>query len=284
MSALRDGEQPGDWRAVGDGVYVCVAEPCAVNVGLVVGSRAALLVDTGSTPEQGRALRTAVSQVTDQPLTTVVLTHWHYDHAFGLAAFPDLDTIAHESVPARLQSPEAAVEAARLGFSAAELALPRRELVVAAAVDLGDRRVEVAHLGQGHTDGDLVVVVPDADLVFVGDLLESAGPPSFGDDCYPEEWGVTLDGVIGLMTAGTRAVPGHGDPVDRLFAFGQRGEVAGVAGEIRRLVESGVPEAEAVARGNWPYPEPVVARGVARGYRALAASGVKGTRPTLPLA
>ena len=272
------------WRELAPGVFVCVAQPEAVNLGLVVGAERALVVDTGSTPAQGRQLRVAVRSVTELPLAAAVITHGHYDHAFGLAAFADLTTIAHESVTARLQSPEAAREATRLGLDPAELALPNRELVVAAALDLGGRRVELAHLGAGHTAGDLVVVVGDADLLFVGDLLESAGPPSFGDDCYPDEWGTTLDGVIGLMTATTRAVPGHGEPVDRLFAFAQRGEVAGVAGEIRRLYESGVPEAEALALGAWPFPAEHLAHGVARGYGALRAAGVRPARPTLPLA
>lgn len=275
----------GEWRELGPGVFTLIAEPATVNLGLIVGSERALVVDTGSTPAQGRALRAAVSAVTDVPLAGAVVTHWHHDHAFGLAAFDDLETIAHESVRERLLHPDAARAAARLGLSATDLALPNRELVVMAALDLGGgRRVEIAHLGLGHTDGDLVVVVPDADLLFVGDLLESAGPPWFGEDCYPDEWGTTLDGVIGLMTSTTRAIPGHGEPVDRLFVFGQRGEVAGVAGEIRHLVETGVPEADAVARGNWPYPEANIEKGVARGYQALASLGVRGTRPTLPLA
>jgi glyoxylase-like metal-dependent hydrolase (beta-lactamase superfamily II) len=265
-------------------VFTLTAEPASVNLGLVVGAERALLVDTGSSPQQGRELRAAVRRITELPLAGVVVTHWHYDHAFGLGAFEDLETIAHETVRWRLTSAEAAAEAERLGLLATDLALPSRELVVMAALDLGDRQVEVAHLGLGHTDGDLVVVVPDADLLFTGDLLESAGPPSFGDDCYPVEWPATLDGIIGLMTASTSAIPGHGEPVDRLFAFGQRGEVAGVAGEIQRLVESGVPAADAVSRGSWPYPEEVMAAAVRRGYAAFEALGVKGTRPTLPLA
>ena len=105
------------------------------------------------------------------------------------------------------------------------------EIAVATAFDLGDRRVEIAHLGRGHTDGDLVVVVPDADVLFAGDLLESAGPPSFGPDSVPDEWPATLDAVIGLMTATTLAVPGHGEPVGREFVFEQRGRIAAQAAE-----------------------------------------------------
>jgi len=219
----------GPWQEVAPNVFRAVAEPESVNLGLVVGSERALLVDTGSSPAQGAAVRASVAAVTDRPLSAVAITHWHYDHAFGLAAFADLLTIGHESVRARLGSAEARAEALRLGVDAADLVAPGRELAVATAVDLGDRRVEIAHLGEGHTEGDLVVVVPDVGVVFAGDLIESAGPPSFGEDAVPGSWAATLDGVIGLMTATTVLVPGHGDPVDREFVFEQRGRIAAQA-------------------------------------------------------
>ena len=219
----------GSWRELGPGIYRVVAEPETVNLGLVVGTEAALLIDTGCSPAQGRAIRESVAAVTDRPLVAVVVTHWHYDHAFGLAAFADLVSVGHESLRDRLGSPEAAAEASRRHLAGDALLTPSREVAVATAFDLGSRRVEVAHLGRGHTDGDLVVVVPDADVVFTGDLVESAGPPSFGPDSVPDEWAGTLDGLVGLMTDRTVAVPGHGDPVDRAFVFRQRGEVAAQA-------------------------------------------------------
>jgi glyoxylase-like metal-dependent hydrolase (beta-lactamase superfamily II) len=274
----------GTWREVADQVYVCVAEPDAVTLGLVVGTTGALLVDTGSSPRQGRQLRASVGRLTDVPLTTVVLTHGHRDHLFGLSAFDDLETVGHESLRARLGRAETLAEAAGLGLAPHDLRAPRREIAVAAALDLGERRVEVAHLGAGHTEGDLVVVVPDADLLFVGDLVESAGPPWFGPDSLPHEWAATLDGVIGLMTDRSRAVPGHGDLVDREFVFEARGRIAAVSGELIHLVESGVAEADALEAGSWPYPAEHIRGGIAPGYAALAGRALKGTRPTLPLA
>ena len=106
----------GAWRELVPGIYRAVAEPESVNVGLVVGTEAALLVDTGSSPAQGRAIRESVAAVTDRPLVAVVVTHWHFDHAFGLAAFADLVSVGHESVATGSAAPEAAAEAARLGL------------------------------------------------------------------------------------------------------------------------------------------------------------------------
>jgi len=219
----------GEWRELAPGIHRAVAEPESVNLGLVVGTESALLVDTGSSPAQGEAVRTSLSRVTDLPLAAVVVTHWHYDHAYGLAAFRGAATIGHETVRARLRSAEAAREATRLGLTTTDLAMPDRDIALATSVDLGGRRVEIAHIGRGHTDGDLVVVVPDADLVFAGDLIESAGPASFGPDSFPTEWPGTLDALVGLMTGRTVAVPGHGEPVDREFVFEQRGRIAAKA-------------------------------------------------------
>ncbi len=211
-------ESVGPWQRVAEGVFRSVSEPETVNIGLVVGTDAALLVDCGSSPAHGEQIRAAVATVTDRPLVAVAVTHAHYDHAHGLAAYADLTTIAHESAADTL------VASGHAG--------PSRSIVVATAFDLGGRRVEIAHLGEGHTPGDVVVVVPDARVVFAGDLIESAGPPQFGDDAVPGSWAATLDGVIGLMDATTVLVPGHGDPVGREFVFEQRGRIAAQAAEL----------------------------------------------------
>jgi glyoxylase-like metal-dependent hydrolase (beta-lactamase superfamily II) len=264
----------GAWQQIADRVWVGVAEPEAVNIGLVAGDDGCLLIDCGSSLEHGELIRQAVVTATEVPLIGVVVTHSHYDHAYGLGAFADVSTIGHDSLRAALP---------------AEVPAPSRELAVAAGLDLGGRRVEIAHLGRGHTEGDLLVVVPDAEVVFAGDLIESAGSddnpaPWWGEDSVPHEWPATLDGLVGLMTDATRAVPGHGDPVDRAFVFDQRGRVAAVAGELQRLALDGVPQAEALDRGEWPYPKEHLAAGIAPGYAQLATERPEVGRRQLPLA
>jgi glyoxylase-like metal-dependent hydrolase (beta-lactamase superfamily II) len=278
-------QRPGSFTAVADHVYVAMLPftlegfaaldgPAEVRIGLVVGTDAALLIDAGATPGHGRLLRAAVAEVTSLPLTTVVLTHWHYDHAFGLAGVGVATAIAHESVTERLTGGEAAAEAARLGIDPGALRLPNREVAVAAAVDLGGGvRVEAVHLGRGHTDGDLVVVVPGTQVVFAGDLVESSGPPVYGPDSFPHEWPATLDGLLGLTTDSTAVLPGHGEAMNREAVFEQRSRVAAVSGEISRLAALGVPVEDAEARGEWALPFAAVRDGYPAGCAQVRAAG-----------
>jgi glyoxylase-like metal-dependent hydrolase (beta-lactamase superfamily II) len=68
----------------------------------------------------------------------------------------------------------------------------------ALTLDLGDRSVELRHLGRGHTSGDLVVWLPEERICFAGDLVEAQAAPYMGDS-YPGEWSTsTLDRVAGL--------------------------------------------------------------------------------------
>src|SRR5439155_3629170 len=114
---------------------------------------------------------------------------------------------------------------------------PTRTFDRSATVDLGGRSVELRHLGRAHTDNDIVVIVPDAGVVFAGDLVEEGGPPYFGDS-YPLEWPATDEALLGLV--GGPVVPGHGAVVDAAFVRNQLEQIeAGVA--ARRAHQEGSP-------------------------------------------
>lgn len=266
--------RPGAWRAL--------AQPASVNIGLVTGSSGALLIDTGSSPAQGAEIRAAAEAVLDVPLVGVVVTHAHFDHYYGLAAFDDLPTYGHESLLAALTAEQVLDEAADLGFAPAELRPPNRLMALARMVDLGDRHAEIVHFGRGHTAGDLVVIVPDVQLIFTGDLLEQSAPPAMGPDCFLKEWPAALDGILGLVNAGTVLVPGHGEPFDQVFAFTQRAEISAVYGQVEYLIAQGVKQEDALAAGEWQFDDQTIAGVLPIAYAQLAAEG-KVPRPTLRL-
>src|SRR4051794_38097958 len=154
-----------------------------VNVTLVVGDGSALLVDTLSTDAQAGELRTAVERVTRAPLT-VVNTHHHFDHSFGnqVVCGPDTAVWAHEEAARRLRDEAQELQRRAYrewhdrdrelaeGLAAVTVRPPDRTVHQTATVDVGGRTVELRHLGRGHTDGDLVVHIPDAGVLVAGDL------------------------------------------------------------------------------------------------------------------
>ncbi|MFT4215613.1 MAG: MBL fold metallo-hydrolase [Micropruina sp.] len=257
--------RPGIWRAV--------AQPAGVNIGLVAGSTGALVVDTGSSPEQGEQIRDAAAAVAGVPVVGAVVTHAHYDHFFGLPAFDDLTTYGHESLIQALGTEAVAIDAALVDLEPDELRPPNRPLSLARMIDLGDRHVELVHFGRGHTAGDVVVIVPDAQVIFTGDLLEESAPPAMGPDCFLKEWPAALDGILGLVREDTLLVPGHGNPVDRVFAFTQRAQISAVYGQVEHLIGEGVKPDDALAVGDWPFDADTIAAVLPTAYAQLAAEG-----------
>jgi glyoxylase-like metal-dependent hydrolase (beta-lactamase superfamily II) len=149
---------------------------------------------------------------------------------------------------------------ARISEASAELAVGLAEVVIdppdqtfeeAATVEIepGGRSVELRYLGRGHTDNDIVILVPDADVLFAGDLLENNATPFFGDG-YPLDWPATAEAIVELVTGAV--VPGHGSVGDRSFAVRQMTEFRAVA-ELARLVHRGVIGIDAAVLRT-PYP------------------------------
>lgn len=266
---------------VGPGVHVLRHPVLDVNVTLVLGDDMALLVDTLSTPRQAAELAAAARRVT--PLAwAVVNTHHHFDHCFGnavLAGNPPRPVYAHEATVRLLQD-----QAEQVRRRAYEEMLPSRPSLAAelsdaqilaptdivrrrATVDLGGRQVELLHLGRGHTAGDLVVRVPDADVLVVGDLVEEGAPPSF-EDAYPVEWPETLAELLRLTKASTVVVPGHGAVVDEAFVRAQHADLATLAWWIREGHCDGVPPEHVAERA--PFDRTVAVTAVQRGYAELS--------------
>ncbi|MEZ0578953.1 MBL fold metallo-hydrolase [Nocardioides sp. MH1] len=266
---------------IADRVWVAHYEFIDLNIGLVGGSRGLAVVDTYASGPLARDVIDDIRALGAGDVVAVVNTHEHFDHTFGNGTFRqeygDLPIHATEEAAARTVASGEAWKAKSEQYDdprvpdirATEIVPADRTFSSASVLDLGDRAVELVHPGRGHTGGDLVVRVPEADVVLAGDLVEQSGPPAYGADSFPLDWPLTLDLVTNLMTPATVVVPGHGAVVDREFVFDQRADIGVVAETIRDLAGRGVPVAEALAAAEWPFPSERLADAVRRGYEHL---------------
>lgn len=269
-----------EWRELTPKVFMATLQPESVNVGLVVGSEAALLVDAGSAPEQGALLLASANARAGVPVTHVVVTHNHWDHWFGLAGMRGVVGIAHENLVGTQPSADTLQQAGRLGL--AELPLPAQTFSLARPVGLGGLHVEILHFGGGHTSCDAFVFVPSENVLFVGDMLEQGADPQFDETSDPKNWPLALDGVLGATNDATQFVPGHGDIVDRRFAFIQRAEIGIIHGNSEWLVSQGTGVEEAATAVEWPFTRETMQVALPLAYAQLAAKGIR-PRSQLPI-
>ena len=216
LSALAADAPDFTVKKIGEGVYAAISpdsSKAGSNAGFIVGSAGVLVVDTFIDVATAKELLAEIRKTTNLPIRFVVNTHYHLDHTGGNAVFAEAGAtiLAHRNVRPWLRSenmkffPDAKPEQkARV----ASLVLP--DVVYTDAVDiyLGSRLLQVRYM-LGHTGGDSVVIVPDANVVFGGDLIWQKHLPNL-IDANTAEWIKTLEKLQADHSSAT-FVSGHGD-------------------------------------------------------------------------
>ncbi|QNP74675.1 MBL fold metallo-hydrolase [Streptomyces roseirectus] len=205
----------GRLRELADGVHAFLQPPggwCLSNAGVIAGPDGLLLVDTAATRARAEALRTAAEGLGHGPVRTVVNTHSHGDHVFGNCVFaPPAEVVAHELTGPEMRATGMALRDLWPDVDWGELTLTTPTVTFGRSLTLllGDRPVELHHVGPAHSTNDVVVWLPDAGVLFAGDVALPG--------CTP----FTLMGSVrGSLAA-----------LERLRAFGAR-TVVGGHGEI----------------------------------------------------
>lgn len=281
-----------DFIEVADRVLVARYEWLDVNVTAVGSDRGLMVVDTHSSGLAASSVIDDLRRLGAGEVTRVVNTHSHFDHTFGNSAFRsaygDIVIHAHENAAASTLASGERIKGVyrddpddphREEVLATEMAPADHTFSSAVSLDLGDRVVELVHPGRGHTDGDIVVRVPDVDVVLAGDLVEESAAPVYGVDSFPLDWPHSMDVVLGLTTSASTVVPGHGAPVDRDFVEVQRADLDLMADAIRALAGRGVPLDQALEVGDFPFPADGLANALLRGYEQLPAPSRRAAQP-----
>jgi glyoxylase-like metal-dependent hydrolase (beta-lactamase superfamily II) len=155
------------WEPLAEGVHRARLPFLDVTVGVVQGSGGVLLVDTGTTLAEARAIDADVRMLAGQCVTHVVLTHKHFDHILGSSQFENAAIYTAPEVADAMTTGAAWLRADAVAHGAdpvqvdeaiAALRPPEHQISVA-VIDLGERIATVRHPGRGHTSHDLIVVV-----------------------------------------------------------------------------------------------------------------------------
>jgi glyoxylase-like metal-dependent hydrolase (beta-lactamase superfamily II) len=209
------GEKKVSFDQLGPGLYAYTAEGDP-NSGVIVGDDGVMVIDAQATPALAGDLIARVTKVTDKPIRYVLLTHYHAVRTLGASAFKGAEILASEATRALIaergqQDRESEIARFPRLFHAAEtipgLTWPTITFPDEVSVWLGRREVRIMHIGRGHTAGDVIAVVPDAGVVFCGDLVEYRSACYCGDAHFTD-WPQTLDNLAEMQA--NALVPGRG--------------------------------------------------------------------------
>jgi glyoxylase-like metal-dependent hydrolase (beta-lactamase superfamily II) len=211
------GEKTVSFNEIGPGLYAYTAQGDP-NSGIIVGDDGCMVIDAQATPADGRDVIARVRQVTDKPIKYVVLSHYHAVRVLGASAYGAEGIIASDATYRLIVERGEQDKASEIGrfprlFRGEDtipegLTWPTLTFETGMSVFLGRREVKLFHLGAGHTAGDIVAWVPDAETIFSGDLVEYHSACYCGD-AHLREWPLTLDEIRDFNPRAL--VPGRGD-------------------------------------------------------------------------
>jgi cyclase len=233
-------------RQVAPGIYAAIDRDAraGANAGFVIGDDGVLVVDSFQFPEAAESLLVEIRRLTPLPVRYVVNTHYHIDHVAGDGVFKRAGAlvVAQRSVLGWIRTENLKFLGADQAKERALVAgLPLPDLLVdqELTIRLGGRRLELRAL-PGHTGGDLVVAVPEAKVLFSGDLLWRRMAPGLSDATV-SRWIETLRGLEQRGDAAAYTyVPGQGD-VATLADIGEfQRYLEDLTGIVRTALGSGV--------------------------------------------
>jgi glyoxylase-like metal-dependent hydrolase (beta-lactamase superfamily II) len=229
------------------------------NIGIIAGSRATLVVDTGLGLRNGQTVLREVAKVSRNAEMYVVTTHFHPEHAGGVSAFPAsakyIVSQAQQRDLDELASGMAAQFAARtpiMGELLRDVQFRRGDISFDKeyALDLGGVNVRILAVGPTHTRGDTVVWVEGDGVIFAGDVVMNQTILAYGQYSSTRAWMEALAQLNQLRPAEDEhpavLVPSHGAVGTANIIAYQRGFLQAVQARVRELKQQGQSEAQVV--------------------------------------
>lgn len=227
--------------------------PGVPNVGFVVGTRAALVIDTGMGERNGRTVLAEVEKIAGDKQLYLVTTHVHPEHDLGAGAFP--------ATTKMIRSEDQLKDIREFGYQLRDAFMKRSavnaELLKGATfrkaditfdkeytLDLGGVTAHILAMGANHTRGDTAIFVPEDRVLFTGDVAMK-GMPSFASPYSTvSHWLMSLDALDALNPK--IVVPSHGPIGDATYIASYRAYLTAIRDRAAALKKEGKSQDEAV--------------------------------------
>ena len=248
-SAVDLEEKATSFTEVGEGLYAFTAEGDP-NTGVIIGDDSVMIVEAQATPRLARKVIDCVRTVTDKPISHLVLTHYHAVRVLGASAYGAREIIMSDVAAAMVEERgqedwESEFDRFPRLFQGHEeipgLTRPTTTFSEDMTVYLGKRRIEIMKLGRAHTAGDAVIWLPDAEVMFTGDIVEYHSACYCGDGHFGD-WPGTLANIAAFEPKAI--APGRGSAL-----IGEEMVAAGIASTEDFLRSTYRPAEKVAARG-----------------------------------
>ncbi len=215
---------------------------------VLIGDKGVILVDTGSHRQVGEHIKEAIAQLTPKPVTHILITHPHSDHHLGSVAFPDAHVIASSNCAKLIENNGRGMVAFTRRMTG--LSLTDTQAVVPVETVASNFRQEMQINGirlelivpqASHSDGDLMVWVPEDRILATGDILVNTVTPNFSDGNL-KQWLTVLDDILKLPAQ--TFMPGHGPLMQHKDVVDFRALVADFYHVVEGIYKSGGVESD----------------------------------------
>jgi len=222
------------------------------NCSVIVGEKEAFLIDAKMTSKSAKEMMVAIKKIINKPISRIILTHSDGDHVNGLpglAGTPDI--IAHLNTASHIEKANES--------STDKVPLPNETFDSRMSIYSGKFRIDLLYFGPAHTDGDIVILVPDDKIAIIGDLFFKGQDPLIHRNKNGTSYGlVSVLGRIAELDVQT-CLSGHAEPVSKADVEDLRKKIIEVQKQVKTMVEDGKTLDEvkkslgvSAEQGRWP--------------------------------
>ena len=212
------------------------------NITVIGGSRGAAIVDTGYASRVAE-IKSEVTDAHGRPPRWVVNTHWHFDHTDGNSAFATAGAtiLGHANCRRRLSTDQYVPSLSWHISASPRGAWPSITFDQPLVVDVGTDELQLLPQAPAHTDGDVAVLLPSANVLITGDLFTHHSYPVIDESSGGSLRGMieAVDRLLPLLDAETIVVPGHGAATDRTGLVSFRDMLRTAEDRILAMIEAG---------------------------------------------